>query len=153
MLDEVRARADDFDILHFHVDYLHFPLFDDIAAPHRDDAARPARPAGPARPCTRVGRDVPLVSISTTSAGRCRSAQLGRPPSTTACRSTSSSFAPRRSGGYLAFLGRISPEKRPDRAIEIASAAGMPLKIAAKVDAVDARLLPTTRSSRCSTTR
>ena len=40
-------------------------------------------------------------------------------------------------GDYLAFLGRISPEKRPDRAIEIALRAGMPLKIAAKVDPVD----------------
>jgi hypothetical protein len=40
-------------------------------------------------------------------------------------------------GGYLAFPGRISPEKRPDRAIAIARAAGVPLKIAAKVDKVD----------------
>jgi glycosyltransferase involved in cell wall biosynthesis len=44
------------------------------------------------------------------------------------------SFEP---GSYLAFLGRISPEKRPDRAIRIARAAGIPLKIAAKVDKVD----------------
>jgi glycosyltransferase involved in cell wall biosynthesis len=41
------------------------------------------------------------------------------------------------SGGYLAFLGRISPEKAPDRAIEIARRAGLPLRIAAKVDVVD----------------
>ena len=40
-------------------------------------------------------------------------------------------------GGYLAFLGRISPEKGPDRAIAIARAAGVPLKIAAKIDKVD----------------
>jgi len=44
-------------------------------------------------------------------------------------------FSPR--GGYLAFLGRISPEKRPDRAIEIARTLGIPLKIAAKIDKVD----------------
>jgi glycosyltransferase involved in cell wall biosynthesis len=44
-------------------------------------------------------------------------------------------FEPR--GKYLAFLGRIAPEKRPDRAIAIAREAGIPLKIAAKVDAVD----------------
>jgi glycosyltransferase involved in cell wall biosynthesis len=43
------------------------------------------------------------------------------------------------SGDYLAFLGRIAPEKRPDRAIEIAKRAGLPLKIAAKVDAADRR--------------
>jgi glycosyltransferase involved in cell wall biosynthesis len=41
------------------------------------------------------------------------------------------------SGGYLAFIGRICPEKRPDRAIEIACRAGVPLRIAAKVDKVD----------------
>ena len=42
-----------------------------------------------------------------------------------------------RGGDYLAFLGRISPEKRPDRAIKIAKRAGVPLKIAAKVDKID----------------
>ena len=47
------------------------------------------------------------------------------------------SFSGRPKGGYLAFLGRISPEKRPDRAIEIAARAGLPLKIAAKVDKHD----------------
>src|SRR5687767_14160513 len=46
-------------------------------------------------------------------------------------------FQPNPRGDYLAFLGRISPEKRPDRAIEIAARAGMTLKIAAKVDAAD----------------
>jgi hypothetical protein len=45
-------------------------------------------------------------------------------------------FQPK-AGGYLAFLGRIAPEKRPDRAIEIAMLSGMPLKIAAKVDRAD----------------
>jgi glycosyltransferase involved in cell wall biosynthesis len=47
-------------------------------------------------------------------------------------------------GGYLAFLGRICPEKRPDRAIEIARRAGMPLQIAAKVDRVDQGYFDTT---------
>ena len=46
-------------------------------------------------------------------------------------------YSPRAEGGYLAFLGRISPEKRPDRAIDIASRAGLPLKIAAKIDKTD----------------
>ncbi len=46
-------------------------------------------------------------------------------------------FNPAPKGGYLAFLGRISPEKRPDRAIEIAVRAGAKLKIAAKIDKVD----------------
>ena len=47
-------------------------------------------------------------------------------------------------GGYLAFLGRISPEKAPDAAIRIAARAGIPLKIAAKVDRVDREYLNTT---------
>jgi glycosyltransferase involved in cell wall biosynthesis len=47
-------------------------------------------------------------------------------------------FCARPEGGYVAFLGRIAPEKRLDRAIEIARHAGLPLKIAAKVDAADA---------------
>jgi len=46
-------------------------------------------------------------------------------------------FTAEPAAGYLAFLGRISPEKRPDRAIEIATRAGLPLKIAAKVDKAD----------------
>ena len=59
----------------------------------------------------------------------------------------------REARGYLAFLGRISPEKRPDRAIEIAERAGMPLKIAAKIDEVDRdywreRIEPLVRRSR-----
>jgi len=48
-------------------------------------------------------------------------------------------FTARPQGGYLAFLGRISPEKRPDRAIEIALRAGMKLRIAAKIDQADQR--------------
>ena len=85
----------------------------------------------------------------TTSARRCRRS-TGCAPSTTACRATSTASARAPAGGYLAFLGRISPEKRPDRAIEIATRAGMPLRIAAKVDNADARLLAATRSSRSS---
>jgi glycosyltransferase involved in cell wall biosynthesis len=46
-------------------------------------------------------------------------------------------FTAKPEGGYLAFLGRISPEKRPDRAIAIAERMGLKLKIAAKVDAAD----------------
>ena len=77
--------------------------------------------------------------------------RTGRPRSITACRA-SSTLPPQSAGGYLAFLGRISPEKRPDRAIAIARRAGMPLKIAAKVDPAD-RAYFEERSSRCSTIR
>ena len=91
---------------------------------------------------------MPLVSISDDQRRPMPPVQLARHrPSRPARRSPAASRpAPR--GGYLAFLGRISPEKRPDRAIEIAARAGMPLKIAAKVDKVDAGLLGRGRSSR-----
>ena len=69
------------------------------------------------------------------SACRCRTPTMSR-PCITACR-TICSPSGTGSGGYLAFLGRISPEKAPDAAIRIAAQAGMPLKIAAKVDRVD----------------
>ena len=134
MLDQVRERAGEFDVLHFHIDYLHFPLF-------RPDAARILT--------TLHGRqdladhkgfylhfgDMPLVSISDAQrapivrANFVATVHHGLPPDL-----HRPNFA---NGGYLAFLGRISPEKRPDRAIAIARAAGMPLRIAAKVDKAD----------------
>ena len=70
----------------------------------------------------------------------------------TACRIASCTFHPE-PGRYLAFLGRISPEKRVDRAIAIAKACGWPLKIAAKVDPDRRGLLQERRSSRCWTIR
>jgi len=134
MLDEVLRRAGEFDVIHFHIDYMHFAV---------------SRMAGLPQLTTLHGRldlpdlvplyrrfsDMPVVSISRAQRkplswanwignvyhglpGRCLKKGDG-------------------SGGYLAFLGRISPEKRLDRAIEIAVAAGMPLKIAAKIDRVD----------------
>ena len=124
MLERVLRRADEFDILHFHVDFLHFPMFRQLAGKMPDHAARAARPAGPG-PLYRAFPEMPLVSISDAQRGRCRR-QLGRHgPSRPAA-----DLIPlrRRRGGYLAFLGRISPEKRPDRAIEIARRAGMPLQ-------------------------
>ena len=78
-----------------------------------------------------------LVSISDASAAAVAARQLAAARSTTACRADLLPFAAVTDGDYLAFLGRISPEKRPDRAIEIARRAGIPLKIAAKVDRVD----------------
>ena len=72
----------------------------------------------------------------TRSAFRCRT-RISRRPSTTAFRRSCIAAIAEARGGYLAFLGRISPEKRPDRAIVIARALGIPLKIAAKVDRAD----------------
>ncbi|WP_213876413.1 glycosyltransferase family 4 protein [Pseudomonas sp. dw_358] len=134
MLYELRRRADEFDVLHFHVDLLHFPFFADIA--HKTLTTLHGRldMKDLADAYLRWNR-FELVSIS----------QHQRLPLPFAnWRSTihhglsSSAYRlKRRPGEYLAFLGRISPEKRPDRAIAIAIAAGLPLKIAAKVDAAD----------------
>jgi glycosyltransferase involved in cell wall biosynthesis len=135
MLHEVRRRADEFDILHFHVDLLHFPMFEDMA--DRTVTTLHGRldlkdlPAAYWR-----WPGFPLVSISDHQRRPLRFArwlgtvQHGIPASLLP-------FSPRPAGGYLAFLGRISPEKRPDRAIEIARRVGIPLKIAAKVDYAD----------------
>jgi glycosyltransferase involved in cell wall biosynthesis len=135
MLDEVRRRAPDFDVLHFHIDYLHFPLFRDLAA--LTLTTQHGRLDLPDLSVAyRVFSDYPLVSISDDQRRPCpdwnwvRTVHHGLPPQL--CPS-----APHAGGGYLAFLGRICPEKRPDHAIEIARRAGVPLKIAAKVDRVD----------------
>jgi glycosyltransferase involved in cell wall biosynthesis len=135
MLHEVRRRAADFDVLHFHVDLLHFPLFDQCA--ERTLTTLHGRLDLKDLPeAYRCWPRFPLVSISDHQrkplrfANWCGTVYHGMPERLYP-------FSPRASGGYLAFLGRISPEKRPDRAIAIARATGMPLKIAAKVDNAD----------------
>jgi len=134
MIDKVRERADEFDILHFHIDLFHFPLFRALAA-RTLTTLHGRQDLGDLKPFYSRFGDMPLVSISNdqrkplphanfvATIHHGIPADLHRP-----------SFEP---GDYLAFLGRISPEKRPDRAIKIARAAGIPLKIAAKVDKVD----------------
>ena len=134
LLEEVFARAGDFDILHFHIDYLHFPFS------RRQPTAHLTTLHGRLNmsdlvPLHKTFGDVPVVSIS-----RAQRQPLpwlnwqgvvyhGLPEDL---------YRPRaQPGDYLVFLGRISPEKRLDRAIEIAKRSGMRLKIAAKVDAAD----------------
>ena len=136
MIEEVYRRADELDVIHFHVDYLGFPL---------------ARRHGVANVTTMHGRldipdwaplfrtygDAPLVSISDAQRAPLPFANWratiyhGLPPAQLGCHP-----AP---GRYLAFLGRLSREKRVDRAIELARRLYMPLKIAAKVDDRDHR--------------
>jgi glycosyltransferase involved in cell wall biosynthesis len=135
MLDEVRRRADDFDVIHFHVDLLQFPLIRDFA--DRTLTTLHGRLDLPdLKPFYAAFPEVPLVSISD-------SQRLPMPAVSWAGTVPHGlprdllPFSPRPNGDYLAFLGRISPEKRPDRAIEIAARAGLPLRIAAKVDKVD----------------
>jgi glycosyltransferase involved in cell wall biosynthesis len=134
MLEEVFRRASQFDLIHFHIDYLHFPLS------RRSGLSQLTTLHGrldlpDLTPLYRRFRDMPVVSIS--DAQR-RPIPLARWLGTVYHGLPQDLFqfheAP---GDYLAFLGRISPEKRVDRAIEIARLAGMPLKIAAKVDRVD----------------
>ena len=134
LLERVFEEAANFDLIHFHVDYLHFPLSRRMRTPHlttlhgRLDLPDLA-------PLYREFAEMPLVSISIAQrapipeAGWIGTVPHGLPPS--ALR-----FGGGR-GGYLAFLGRISREKRVDRAIEIARRAGRRLLVAAKVDPAD----------------
>ncbi len=136
MLEEVRRQAHRFDILHFHTDCLQMPLFRDIAG--RTVTTMHGRLDLPdLRAFFTHYRHIPLVSISNDQRRPLSFANFvgtvyhGLPRALYP-------FTARPDGGYLAFLGRISPEKRPDRAIEIAKRAGLPLKIAAKVGQADA---------------
>ncbi|ASY60491.1 MULTISPECIES: glycosyltransferase family 4 protein [Sinorhizobium] len=135
MLEEVRRRAQEFDVLHFHIDLLHFPLVRDFA--DRTVTTLHTRlDLSDLQPFYRLFTDIPLVSISD---------DQRRPIPPVNWRGTVYHgldaavlpFTEKPAGNYLAFLGRISPEKGPERAIEIATRAGMPLKIAAKVDKAD----------------
>ena len=134
MLERVFQRAGEFDIIHFHVDYLHFPLS------RREPVTHVTTLHGRLDipdlvPLYQEFREMPVISISNSQ----------REPLPWAnWQATVYHGLPRdiyrfhpEPGSYLAFLGRISPEKRVDRAIEIAKQVGMPLKIAAKVDQVD----------------
>jgi glycosyltransferase involved in cell wall biosynthesis len=134
MLEEVRRRADEFDVLHFHIDMLHFPLFEDLASKTLTTLHGRLDLKDLDGVYRRWGQ-FPLVSISDDQrrpmpwanwAGTVQHGLLMDP--------YPFSDEPK---DYLAFLGRISPEKGPDRAIEIARRVGMRLKIAAKVDHVD----------------
>jgi len=134
MIDKVRERAEEFDLIHFHVDLFHFPLFRSLAS-RTVTTLHGRQDLGDLKPFYRRFGDMPLISISDDQrrplphANFVATIQHGIPADL-----HTPSFEP---GSYLAFLGRISPEKRPDRAIRIARAAGIPLKIAAKVDKVD----------------
>lgn len=134
MLELVAKHAGQFDVIHFHIDYLHFPLSRRLSIPHvttlhgRLDLPDLA-------PLYREFPEMPLVSISMAQRRPLRWANWvatvphGLPPKLYRLREAQ--------GNYLCFVGRISPEKRVDRAIEIARRLDMPLKIAAKIDKVD----------------
>ncbi len=136
LLDHLIEQIDEFDLIHFHTGYLHFPICRYLRVPHvttlhgRLDIPELV-------PVFDRFRNERLISISNAQrqplswANWQATIYHGLPKDLF-------QFYPDR-GDYLAFLGRISPEKRVDRAIEIAKRAGMRLKIAAKVDRVDKR--------------
>jgi glycosyltransferase involved in cell wall biosynthesis len=134
LLENVFRHADDFDVIHFHVDYLHFPF--SRRRPIVDVTTMHGRLDIPDLvPLYEEFRDMPLVSISNAQREPLpwvnwqATVYHGLPQDLYRYRPEP--------GKYFAFLGRISPEKRVDRAIEIAKQTGIPLKIAAKVDPVD----------------
>jgi glycosyltransferase involved in cell wall biosynthesis len=134
MLDRVARDAAHYDVLHFHIDFLHFPTFRHLA--DKCLTTLHGRQDLPDfQPAFRAFREMRLVSISD---------DQRKPLPEGNFAGTVHHGLPRdlipfdpAGGDYLAFIGRISPEKRPDRAIEIARRAGMRLRIAAKVDYAD----------------
>jgi glycosyltransferase involved in cell wall biosynthesis len=135
MLEHVRQLAAEFDLLHFHVDLLHFPLFRHIS--RRTLTTLHGRLDLPdLQPFFQEFFDLPLVSISLAQRAPLPPVDwAGNVPH--GIPADLLPYEPNPSGDYLAFLGRISPEKRVDRAIEIARRAGLPLRVAAKIDRVD----------------
>lgn len=139
MLDEVRRRQDEFDVIHVHLShFLHFPFLEGavhktVTTPHGRLDYRDLGDAYARWP------RFPMISISLNQrlplAGANWVGNVYHGLPLELCRPVQ---APAGEARYLAFLGRVSPEKRPDRAIEIARRAGMPLKMAAKVDPADA---------------
>jgi glycosyltransferase involved in cell wall biosynthesis len=129
-------RADEFDVIHFHTGCLHYLISRQLTVPHVTTLHGRLDTPESLRLYERF-REVPMISIS--------NAQR-RPWSCANWQATIYHGLPQdlfrfhpEPGGYLAFLGRASPEKRVDRAIEIAKRVEMPLKIAAKVDPADRR--------------
>jgi glycosyltransferase involved in cell wall biosynthesis len=134
MLEHVFQRAAEFDIIHFHVDYLHFTL--SRRQPITHVTTLHGRLDIPDLiPLYQEFRDMPVISISN---GQREPLPWANWQATVYHGVPADMYRFRgEPGGYLAFLGRISPEKRVDRAIEIAKRVQIPLKIAAKVDPVD----------------
>jgi glycosyltransferase involved in cell wall biosynthesis len=134
LLEQVMDQSDEFDVIHFHIDYLHFPL--SRRQSYRHVTTLHGRLDIPDLvPLYRTFPEMPLVSISNSQRGPLpwvnwqATVYHGLPPNLYRFRPDM--------GDYLACLGRISPEKGVDRAIEIARQVGIPLRIAAKVDKAD----------------
>jgi glycosyltransferase involved in cell wall biosynthesis len=134
LLEHVFRQAPTFDLLHFHIDYLHFPLAVRQRVPHvttlhgRLDIPDlvPVYQTFPSMPVVSISdaQRIPLPGLQWQG-----TVYHGLPEDLYTFQDTP--------GSYLAFLGRISPEKGIEQAIAIARQAGMPLKIVAKIDQVD----------------
>lgn len=134
LLERVSSMAERFDVIHYHIDYLHFPLSRRQRVPHVTTLhGRLDLPD--LQPLYREFDDIPVVSISDAQrlplpgANWVATVPHGLPVDLYSGREEP--------GEYLAFIGRISPEKGVDRAIEIGRRSGLPLRLAAKVDDVD----------------
>jgi glycosyltransferase involved in cell wall biosynthesis len=136
LMDHVMQRANEFDIIHFHTGCLHYLISRHLTVPHVTTLHGRLDIIELLWLYERF-RDMPMISISNAQripwpcANWRATIYHGLPQDLF-------QFHPE-PGEYLAFLGRASPEKRVDRAIEIAKRAGMPLRIAAKVDSADRR--------------
>ena len=140
-IELVARLSDEFDVIHFHTGFLQLPVARRLATPSvttlhgRLDVAD-------LQPLMQEFSDAPMVSISNAqrrplkNINWCGTVYHGLPPQLLPFRA--------KAGDYVAFIGRISPEKRVDRAIEIAQRAGVELRIAAKVDTPDREYFVTT---------
>jgi glycosyltransferase involved in cell wall biosynthesis len=134
MLSDVYENADDFDVIHSHIDYWSFALARLSKTP-TVSTLHGRLDLEDLRPVYSRYQTVPLVSISNGQRAPLAFMNwIGTVYHGLPRQLLSYSKGP---GKYLAFLGRISPEKRPDLAIDIARKAGIPIKLAAKVDVVD----------------
>jgi len=133
-LQSVLERANEFDIIHFHNDYLHFPITNNLKIPHVTTLHGKLTIAELQLIYNKFPHQ-PVVSISDSQRKPMPQANFvatvyhGLPEDLFSGGNSEE--------GYLAFLGRISPEKGCDRAIEIAIATNTPIKIAAKIDKAD----------------
>ena len=139
-LETVARRAHEFDVIHCHIDYVGYPLLRRLATTSITTLhGRLDLPELPA--LYKAYSDIPVVSISNSQRGPLPEANF---VATVLHGLPENLLRPGDGGGgYFAFLGRVSPEKAPDAAIRIAARAGVPLKIAAKIDRVDRKYFKT----------
>jgi glycosyltransferase involved in cell wall biosynthesis len=134
LLEKVLQEKNEFDILHFHIDYFHFPISSREKYAHLT-TLHGRLDIPDLVPLYKIYSGMPVISIS--DAQRDPLPQLNWQGTVHHGQPRELYKAYPKTGKYLAFLGRTSPEKGLDGAIEIAERAGMPLKIAAKIDRVD----------------